>query len=366
MPITSRCNSRCKTCNVWRYKKNVDIDSSLLKEVLKSSFYSEVKAVGINGGEFTLNPNFMDVFQTVLSMPSLSSIYLISNGLSPKRLFQYLQNAMELCKSKNVYLHIALSVDGVGAVHDTIRGIPNCFSKTKEILDELYHNRDKYCNNFSVICTLSKDNIAYVRETEQFFDNYDNLEVEYQLAVPNQRIRTFNDYERYYVLSCERTKRLTAEFFYERYKSSLDWRIKRQSFVIYKFLINNGVGRLCKCNYLDRDVTIDENLDLSLCATASNIVGNLRKNDSLKLMKSKIVKTERNRISKVCNKCIHYSENELNFMGRIVYIHETIHDMYILQWYDVACQKNMLMSRKFYSFVKNLVYDYLKLVHVFL
>ena len=34
MPITSRCNSRCVTCNVWRHRERIDIDDNALKKAL--------------------------------------------------------------------------------------------------------------------------------------------------------------------------------------------------------------------------------------------------------------------------------------------------------------------------------------------
>ena len=138
LPITSRCNSRCKTCNVWKSGKNNDIDFVLLKAVFQDPFFSEVRTVGLNGGEFTLVPSFLSIMDSVLSLPKLSRVYLISNGLFPKRLFEYLRETKTKCEEKKVWLNICISIDGVGSVHEKVRGIPNCFKKSKEILDELY------------------------------------------------------------------------------------------------------------------------------------------------------------------------------------------------------------------------------------
>ena len=42
MPITSRCNSRCVTCNIWKEHTKTDINPEQLKKVLSSSFFSDV------------------------------------------------------------------------------------------------------------------------------------------------------------------------------------------------------------------------------------------------------------------------------------------------------------------------------------
>lgn len=367
MPITSRCNSRCKTCNVWKWKSSNDIDCVGLKAALQDSFFSEVRSVGLNGGEFTLVPNFMSILDSVLVLPKLSGVYLISNGLFPKRLFEYLREAKEKCKEKNVWLNICISIDGVGAVHEIVRGIPNCFSRSKEILDELYKNKECYCDSFSVGCTLSKYNIGFIREIEAFFSQYEGISVEYHLAVPNKRIGTFDDFDDYYVLNDEESRFLATEFFYERFKTAWDEHVKRQAFVNYYFLQHKGHGRLCGCDYLNRDVTIDENLDMSLCATASEIIGNLKNQCASDIIKSAERRKVQKQLKKQCDSCIHYSYHSLNLKGRLAYINALMREKYVLDYYDVCSHsqwKRRLKHR--YYLLKNSFYDYLKFLYRYL
>ena len=44
-----------------------------LKEALKDPFFSEVQSVGINGGEFSLVPNFTAVLEALTSLPRLGT-----------------------------------------------------------------------------------------------------------------------------------------------------------------------------------------------------------------------------------------------------------------------------------------------------
>ena len=367
MPITSRCNSRCVTCNIWKYKDNIDIDSESLRKAFLDPFFSEVHTVGLNGGEFTLMPNFINVLEAVLTLPKLTNIYLISNGLFPKRLFEYLVKSKVLCTQNNVKLNICISVDGYGSVHEKIRGIPNCFNRTKSIIDELYNNTKVYCDSFSVGCTLSKQNIEYIRETEAFFSRYKNLTVEYHLAVPNKRIKTYEDNDDYYILNENKTRFLATEFFFEKFKNAPEGRFKRQQFVNYYFLKNKGKGRLCKCDYLKRDITIDENLNIALCATASEIVGNLKESTATEIIQSKKTKKESSRIKKTCNTCIHYSYNQLTLRGRILYINELIHQKYALKYYSIATlNDNFLRFKSLICFFESICYEYLKYLYLYI
>lgn len=359
MPITSRCNSRCKTCNVWKSHSNVDIEPNELRNALQDPFFSDVTTVGINGGEFTLVPNFLEIVDAVLTLPQLHDIHCISNGLYPKRLFEYLEKANEKCNSKNVNLHICISVDGYGGVHEMVRGVQNCFSKTKMILDTLYSDTSRYCHSFSVGCTLSIYNIDYIKETESFLSGYPGMRVEYHCAIPNKRINTFDDAD-YYVLNDNQKRLLAAEFFYEKFRISQDQHQRYQNFSNYYFLKNKGVGRLNVCSYRNRDVTIDENLNLSLCATASDIIGNLKKDSATDLIKSREYKQVLADVCKYCNRCGHYSYFPLTLRGRILYIREIMKIKYALDYYSLftVCQFWKRQKMK-WAFYRRYVKDYL-------
>lgn len=343
MPITSRCNSRCKTCNVWKHKENVDIDFAALSKVLKDDYFSNVTTVGLNGGEFTLVPNFLNILDAVLTLPRIKYIYLITNGLSPARLFEYLKQAKARCDERGVLLNICLSVDGVGKVHEAVRGIPNCFAKTEEILQELCCNSIAYCHSFTVGCTLSRHNIPFVKETESFFGRFAGLHVEYHLAVPNRRIHTQDDYHDYYAVNDDRSRLLAAEFFYTKYLKAKNERYRRQCFVNYYFLKNKGRGRLCTCEYRYRDVTIDENLNMALCATASNVIGNLKEQSASAIIRSRRAKIERRRIIKEqCGGCVHYSYHDLTLKGRWLYIMDGLRNAFVLRYYAVLANDSLI------------------------
>ena len=364
MPITSRCNSRCKTCNIWKLSDRVDIDHEALKVALRDSFFSQVKVVGLNGGEFTLVPNFIDIISSVLILPKIKDIYCISNGLAPKRLFEYLEKAKEICNQKSVKLHICVSVDGYGKVQEDVRGVPNCFKKTKEILDVLSSDKDKYCDDFSVGCTISIHNIDFIKETESFLNSYNNLQVEYHCAIPNKRILTFDNAD-YYVLNDERKRIQAAEFFYEKCITSRSLRKRFQYFSNFYFLTHNGHNRLNICSYTNRDVTIDEKLNLLLCATASEVIGNLKEATASELVKSKNYDKKQKEVLKLCENCVHYSYHPLTLRGRVEYIKFYIQNRYVWQYYDVQRNETSNFSEHL-NFYKQFTIDFLRQIYLLL
>ena len=97
MPITSRCNSRCVTCNVWKHHEKIDIDDTALKECLKDPFFSEVKSISHNGSEFSLVPRFKEILDALDSLPKLKDVYLITNGLAGQRIKDLVDPAAFAC-----------------------------------------------------------------------------------------------------------------------------------------------------------------------------------------------------------------------------------------------------------------------------
>lgn len=319
LPITSRCNSRCVTCNVWKYKDNTDINPDQLQKIFSDSYFNKVNSIGVNGGELTMVPNLESIIDAVLTLPALKCIYVISNGLLPDKLLETIKMIKNKSNVKGVKLSLQLSVDGIGSIHEKTRGVPGCFPRSVKILNEMKENQTDYCDIFSVGCTISRSNVSYLRQMVEFFKNYP-FEVYYHLAVPNKRIHTFNQSE-YYVFNNERDRLLAEEFFFDRMNSisaRTDFMKKFQYFSSYYFIKNGGKGRLSSCGYTLRDLTIDENMNVYLCATASDSLGNLNDSKIKMILKQPPSTKVLANVQSECENCIHYSHAP-NLRGLVVF-----------------------------------------------
>ncbi|MDR0537809.1 MAG: radical SAM protein [Tannerellaceae bacterium] len=306
LPITSKCNSRCVTCNVWKNKTPIDIEPDKLKDILGDPYFNEVTTVGINGGEPTLHLRFEDVVNAVLSLPKIKNIHLISNAILTKRLLSLMKSCKQLCSASGCVFNYTISIDGISQTHNTVRGVSTAFNKTIESLEEIMKDKNSYCDNIDIGCTISKYNVYNLVEFETYFSNYE-ININYHLAVPNKRIGTFYNAD-YSVLSDKRAKLMAEEFFLVKYKEANQIKNKIKYFMNFYYLNKGGKGRLATCHYLHQDITIDEKLDVFLCATASDKIGNLTVNTFNSLIKSgKVNEIEKN-ISELCDTCIHYCD----------------------------------------------------------
>ena len=139
MPITNRCNSRCLTCNVWKEDKDklADISAKKLRQILKQDYFSKVSFVGLNGGEFTLNKTSIDVVDSVLMLPNIKSLNMISNGIYTTKLIEYMIIIAKKCRERGVFLSLTLSIDGTNDIQKKVRGVPGAWYKTMEKCFEL-------------------------------------------------------------------------------------------------------------------------------------------------------------------------------------------------------------------------------------
>lgn len=304
MPITSRCNSRCVTCKVWCMPGKNEMDATTLKYALSDPFFNRVEIVGINGGEPSLYKNITGLLDALFVLRRLKRLHFISNGLLTDRLLEMLKTVKDSCKEKGVKVYLTISVDGVEEVHNQVRGVRDGFSKTMQTLLLLRKKQNEYCDVFDVGCTISNQNVEYIQEVECYLNSL-HIDAYYHLAVPNKRLHNFGDTD-FGIMNNRRSVQLALEYFYCRYKNTWNLKHKLRSFLIYYYLLHEGTCRLAGCQYLRSDVTITETLDLFLCATASEKVGNLKERSATELVRSGSLSLQEKEVEKFCQECVHY------------------------------------------------------------
>ncbi|WP_233569322.1 radical SAM protein [Alloprevotella sp. OH1205_COT-284] len=328
LPVTSKCNSRCVTCNIWKYKEKSDIDPIALKTVLSNPFFSRVKSVGLNGGEPFLHPEFVEVVKAVLSLKRIKHITVISNCICQEKTLKTLAEIYPLCKQKNVKLHMQISIDGVHAIHNKVRGVKISFDRSLKVIQTLKKNPGVYVDNFDLGYTISKYNVDYMVQTKEYFQNL-KIPIYFHLAVPNKRIHNFNNAP-FSVLTEKHATQMAKEFFYSMpiHEKKIIQKIRYT--LIYLYLAGKTSKRMFICDYLYSDITINEIFDTFLCATASDKVGNLlEKIPTYKEYNSLVEPT-----SKHCDTCIHYA-NVPSLLGLYTFFIYKIKTFKHIQRYNI-------------------------------
>ena len=168
--ITYRCNSKCKTCFLWSQLNPKINDELTTKEIDKiSKNFKNILWLQIGGGEPFIRRDVPEI---------CSSFSYVDNITIPTNCLLSVKRAMEeiLIGNDTSNFIITLSLDGVGKLHDEIRGIAGNFEKFNKNYVELDKLRDRFPNlELSVNTTISNLNCSHLLEIRDYVRN--NLDV---------------------------------------------------------------------------------------------------------------------------------------------------------------------------------------------
>jgi MoaA/NifB/PqqE/SkfB family radical SAM enzyme len=136
--VTSRCNSKCRTCFYWE-ELNAGDDLTFEEIERVSATMPRFREIWLSGGEPTLREDLVDVVSLFYRRNGVRSVNFPANGLLPRRLLQTLEATFAACPELRVNLNVAL--DGIGSTHDAIRGVPGNFERALESLELLQELR---------------------------------------------------------------------------------------------------------------------------------------------------------------------------------------------------------------------------------
>jgi MoaA/NifB/PqqE/SkfB family radical SAM enzyme len=134
--VSYRCNSRCKTCNVWLLP-NDDLTVPEWERVFESLGRAPYWFT-FSGGEPTLRKDLPDMVASAYRHCRPGIINIPTNGIQHKVIPGRIEQVLQAAPKSEVIIN--LSLDGVGLKHDEIRGVRENWAhamKTYAALKEL-------------------------------------------------------------------------------------------------------------------------------------------------------------------------------------------------------------------------------------
>lgn len=131
--LTYRCNSRCRTCNIYTKKSSelsLDEYEKIFRSIGKSPYW-----ITFSGGEPFLREDIAEISRSAYKNCGPKIINIPSNGLLSDRIEKSVREILDSCPDSNLIIN--LSVDGIGERHDEIRGVKGCFDKVMKTYDRL-------------------------------------------------------------------------------------------------------------------------------------------------------------------------------------------------------------------------------------
>lgn len=176
--VTNMCQSRCKTCKIW--KVYID-DPNLKKKELKIDKIEKIfKSIGhiyffnISGGEPYLREDLVEIVALACKYLTPAVIHIPTNALTPKLIEKKTIKVLEIMNENNnskIPLTIKPSFDGVGEKHDEIRGIKGNFEKVLDTYNRLVNLKKDYPNlHVGLGTAISKFNYTDISEIADYVE----------------------------------------------------------------------------------------------------------------------------------------------------------------------------------------------------
>jgi MoaA/NifB/PqqE/SkfB family radical SAM enzyme len=178
---TPRCNSRCLTCNIWMKREN-ELSITEWNRIFDSLGHAPFWFT-VSGGEPFMFKDLVPLCQSLYERCRPGIINIPTNSLMCDIIPRKVEEICRSCAKAQVIIN--LSLDGVGANHDEIRGIPGNFEKFEENYRAL---RRLNCPNLTVgiHSVISRFNVDHVAE---LFDYAFGIEPDsYITEIAEQRV----------------------------------------------------------------------------------------------------------------------------------------------------------------------------------
>ncbi len=277
--ITSKCDSKCKTCNIWKQKSSDDLTKEEWEKIIKNIGNAPFW-ITITGGNQFLREDISDIVGYILEYNRPKIINFPVSGTLPKLIIEQIKKILIDIKGKNVKLILNLSIDGVNELHDNIRGVKGAFKSTIKTFKELKKLQKKYPNLIIGVYTIvSKYNTKHIDKIMEFITN--DLKPDHQgIEIAEKSKELFNIKENFvpnkgifikvidkyigYTNNSKKSILKFKNFFRKRYYLAVKKTILRNKEIVPCFA---GIA----------SIQISSNGKVWQCCTKANIMGDLRK-----------------------------------------------------------------------------------------
>lgn len=131
--VSYRCNSTCKTCNVWR-KRVQDFSLDEYERTFRHLGHTPYWLT-FSGGEPFLRHDLIDLILAAYRYCRPGIINIPTNGILVERVITGVERLAR--EAPRAQIVVNLSLDGIGEQHDRIRGVPGNYAKLLQSYDGL-------------------------------------------------------------------------------------------------------------------------------------------------------------------------------------------------------------------------------------
>lgn len=298
--INDVCNSRCQMCLIWENKKSEEFSPEELRDILADDLFSDIEYVGVSGGEPTLRGDLTKLFEVICDKaPSVKGIGIITNGILEEIVKARLLKVADICQAAGVPFNVMFSLDGVGDIHDNVRGRAGNFHSTLSLI-RFFNDETDIPTSFG--CTVTASNALHVDELLDFAKT-EGIYGRFRIAEYIKRLH--NDAQSEYVRAFDDKTLYHLGLFFFRLEHCFESNPTFQkTYRNIRSMLIEGTERKITCPYQSRAVVLTARGELLYCSPKSPDLGSALTTSAKKLYFSNI-KKRTEIVKNECKDCIH-------------------------------------------------------------
>ncbi|MBW2260344.1 MAG: radical SAM protein [Deltaproteobacteria bacterium] len=187
--VTRACNSRCRTCGIWCSEPSLlepgtELTLDEYERLFASIGRGSVYFLNISGGEPTLRDDLAAIIESGARLLEPAHVHLPTNGLDPGRVVDTVGQILAVIEDRDAVLSVKPSIDGIGPVHDRIRGIEGNYDRVMETLERLLELRGRHPGRLEVGCgtVLSRLNLDEAGDVVRMAETLDLDSIIHEIA----------------------------------------------------------------------------------------------------------------------------------------------------------------------------------------
>jgi radical SAM protein with 4Fe4S-binding SPASM domain len=275
-------------CNIWKSPP-----SQVMPPETFARLPSSLKTINVSGGEPFLRDDLPEIVRCIKSACPTSRIIISTNSLQPERIALMMREILKYDPA----IGLGISLDGMGKMHDAMRGVKGAFDKVMQTLDLA---TKEGVRNIRFAFTATSRNISHLQPVLRLSRE---KEVEFTCVVAQNSEHYFRTDANIGIDDPDELKHQFNQLISEQLAGFHPKRWARAYFArgVYEFAANRK--RLLECRAGTDFFFLDPTGDVYCCNVLPEIMGNLATTDFSGLWTSSQAESVREKVSRCQEGC---------------------------------------------------------------
>lgn len=306
--VTYTCNARCIMCDSWKIPSPNDLRLAEIERIF--SQLPRLDAVRLTGGEPFVRRDLLEICHLAQRHLDPLIVHVTTNGFLTDRIVQFCE-----ARNKDRPLHMLISMDGLQAKHNQVRGTDQAWSNVVRTLEALAPRRKELRLELAVNQTIvDAEGAAQYGPLRDFLRQYDvrnQMVMAYDVSATYSTERNIDvapteagQFSTFGKFELPELRALLDEVERDLKRFPLVERIAKRYYLrgIRNRLIDGVGSPNPRCVALGSHLRLFPNGDVPTCQFNGRVVGNLREQTFLEVWTSAVMAEQRRWVRK-CPGC---------------------------------------------------------------